>query len=321
VACEELGIAPLKLGRLLASQSDLTVQEGPRLVCLELLPISGDAGARLNQILARARQEARRRIQQVMAYATGHTCRHVALAAHLGEVLGPCGTVCDNCLDPVAMDRAGRAAAPDIASAARSRLTADAAFAVLNAVRTLPFPMGKTGLVRLLLGSVESRVRADRSASFGALSAFKKGKIESLIDRLVDDGFLFRDLEHEYKLIGLTERGAAAGPGDLAEYDEEASGLRAVVGNLEAVDEAQLSPDDRDLLQRLHEWRRDRASRDAVPPYVVAHNSSLIDVAQYRPRTHDELTKIKGYGQARAEKYGEEIIAIIEEAAAATDPA
>jgi ATP-dependent DNA helicase RecQ len=181
--------------------------------------------------------------------------------------------------------------------------------------------MGKTGLARLLLGSVESRVRADRSASFGALSAFKKGKVESLIDRLVEDGFLFRDLDHEYKLIRLTERGAAASLDDLHAYDEEMADPRAAIGNLEAVEDAQLSPDDRDLLRRLHDWRRDRASRDAVPPYVVAHNSSLLDVARYRPRSHEELIRIKGYGQARAEKYGDEILEIIGDNAVVNDSA
>ena len=41
-----------------------------------------------------------------------------------------------------------------------------------------------------------------------------------LIDRLVEDGYLLRDLDHEFKLIRLTRLGAEASPDDFAAYDE-----------------------------------------------------------------------------------------------------
>ncbi len=52
-------------------------------------------------------------------------------------------------------------------------------------------------------------------------SDLQKSKIDGLIDRLVDDGFLLRDLDHEFKLIRLTKQGAAANPDDLIAYDEK----------------------------------------------------------------------------------------------------
>jgi ATP-dependent DNA helicase RecQ len=299
-ACDHLDLSPLDLGRLLASQPDISFSEGPRLVCLELLPAGTDAGTRLNDILARARREAKARIQQVITYATGTRCRHAVLASHLGESLEPCGDSCDICLGEVAPDLRGKSAASDTATTC-TRLTPADALAVLNAVRTLPFGMGKTGLARLLLGSVESRVRPDRSASFGALSAFKKGMVEGLIDRLVDDGFLFRDLDHEYKLIRLTERGAAATLDDLGAYAEEQS----------ASDAADLSSDDQVVFMRLRDWRLDRASRDGVAPFVIAHNTSLVEIAQRRPKTLEDLASIKGFGANRTEKYGPEIMTVL----------
>ena len=179
-ACDLLDLSPLELGRLLATQPDLTEREGPRLVCLEMLPAGNDAGPRLNAILTRARREARARIRQVMTYAAGDLCRHVALANHLGEALPPCGTSCDICLSTADAGAESPAASTVDTTTARAQLTSADALTVLNAVRTLPFPMGKTGLARLLLGSVESRVRGDRSPAFGALKDFKKGKVERL---------------------------------------------------------------------------------------------------------------------------------------------
>jgi ATP-dependent DNA helicase RecQ len=309
-ACDHLDLSPLDLGRLLASQPDIAINEGPRLVCLEILPAGTDAGARLNDILARARREAKARIQQVITYATGTRCRHAVLASHLGETLAPCGDSCDICLGDVAPDLRAKSAASDAATT-RTRLTPADALAVLEAVRTLPFGMGKTGLARLLLGSVESRVRPDRSQSFGVLSAFKKGKVEALIDRLVEDGFLFRDLEHEYKLIHLTERGASATLDDLTAYDEEIARPRSTSMASTAHSDIDPSPEDEALLVRLQDWRRDRASRDAVPPYVVAHNATLAEIALSRPQSLEALTQIKGFGPTRTEKYGLEILAVL----------
>ena len=50
-------------------------------------------------------------------------------------------------------------------------------------------------------------------AAGDATGAVRDGKVGSLIDQLIGDGFLFRDLNHEYKLISITSRGASA---DLA---------------------------------------------------------------------------------------------------------
>jgi len=74
------------------------------------------------------------------------------------------------------------------------------------------------------------------------------------------------------------------------------------------------SPDieDRSLLEALQLWRRDRARADAVPAYVVAHDATLLAIAEDRPQTLAALRRVKGMGPAKLESYGEEILAIIE---------
>jgi superfamily II DNA helicase RecQ len=184
---------------------------------------------------------------------------------------------------------------------------------VLKAVASAPFAVGKTGLIRLLEGSIQSRIQGDRSPYFGALSELQKSKIDGLIDRLVEDGFLLRDLDHEFKLIRLTRQGAAANPIDLVAYDEkpEHSGMSQV--SSEPVGALDLTPDEQAVLLRLQEWRRERAVHDAVPAYVVAPNATLTEIARRRPANRDELVEIKGFGPTRAEKYGDEILAIFGE--------
>ena len=315
-ACAALDISPIELDRLLSGVPGLTSRDGQRAVCLELLPIEGDARATLTAVLARAAEEARRRIAQVMAYAVGGRCRHARLAEHLGERLPDCATRCDVCRARArdhSPERTGSGATAGRASssAARGQTTAADALAVLQAVASLPFPMGKTGLGKLLMGSVESRVRADRTPAFGALNDLTRGKIDSLIDRLVSDGFLYRDVNHEFKLISLTEPGADAELADLVAYDPP---VRSATPRHRATED---HPDvvtgdiHAELLDRLKAWRSERAAADNVPSYVVAHNSMLDDVAIVRPSNPTELGSIAGFGPTRVEKYGNEILAVI----------
>ncbi|MBA2276265.1 MAG: RecQ family ATP-dependent DNA helicase, partial [Chloroflexia bacterium] len=158
-ACAALDLTPSHLTRLLADHAgEVSVRDGARVACLELHPAPPDTRATLERLLSRSRTAARERIDEVFAYAGADQCRHVVLAAHLGERIEPCGTICDVCTGRAAR----RAAEQPTEKAPRQRreTTAADARAALAAVDTLPFPVGKTGLIRLLAGSAESSIHA-----------------------------------------------------------------------------------------------------------------------------------------------------------------
>jgi DNA helicase-2/ATP-dependent DNA helicase PcrA len=64
--------------------------------------------------------------------------------------------------------------------------------------------------------------------------------------------------------------------------------------------------------QRLREWRLERAKADNVPPYVVFHDSVLQAIAAARPGSLGELAQISGVGPAKLERYGAEVLALVE---------
>jgi len=310
--CDALDIPPETLARVLEGQPNWQAQEGNRLPCLQLFPVEANATVRLQRVLDNAAQRARTRVNRTMTYAEGRRCRHAELAAHLGERLDPCGTSCDVCTREPA-DASDTIANQGRPSTKRSVATSADAVIVLKAVASVPFAVGKTGLIRLLEGSIQSRIQGDRSPYFGALNDLPKSKIDGLIDRLVDDGFLFRDLNHEFKLIRLTKQGAAANPGDFVEYEETSEQPGTSQPAFESEDGQELSPEVQPVVRRLQDWRRERAVRDAVPAYVVAPNATLTEIARRRPANPDELVEIKGFGPTRVEKYGDEILAILAE--------
>jgi DNA helicase-2/ATP-dependent DNA helicase PcrA len=71
------------------------------------------------------------------------------------------------------------------------------------------------------------------------------------------------------------------------------------------------APDD-GLLDALRRWRRERASADSVPAYVVAHDTTLAAIADERPHSLPALRRVRGMGPAKLERYGPEILAVVE---------
>ena len=69
-------------------------------------------------------------------------------------------------------------------------------------------------------------------------------------------------------------------------------------------------PDD-PVYAALKRWRLERSKADAVPAYVVFHNSTLAEVAARRPKSLNELASVPGVGPTKLERYGEDVLAAL----------
>jgi DNA helicase II / ATP-dependent DNA helicase PcrA len=67
------------------------------------------------------------------------------------------------------------------------------------------------------------------------------------------------------------------------------------------------------LEERLRAWRRDRARRDGVPAYVVFPDAALSALAAAPPTSPEQLLGVHGFGPARVERYGAEVLAVLRE--------
>jgi DNA helicase-2/ATP-dependent DNA helicase PcrA len=65
----------------------------------------------------------------------------------------------------------------------------------------------------------------------------------------------------------------------------------------------------------LREWRTGIARDEAMPPYVIAHDATLAAIAEAKPRSLAALRRVKGMGPAKLEKYGDEILSVVERVA------
>lgn len=65
-----------------------------------------------------------------------------------------------------------------------------------------------------------------------------------------------------------------------------------------------------DCLRLLRAWRREQASGEGRPSYLVATNRMLTMAAAYLPHSIDELKQLPGFGVRKAEAYGQAIVKI-----------
>ena len=65
------------------------------------------------------------------------------------------------------------------------------------------------------------------------------------------------------------------------------------------------------VVERLRSWRRERSREDGVPAYVVLHDATLRDLAATQPSSLHELAAVKGFGPAKIERYGDDILSVV----------
>jgi ATP-dependent DNA helicase RecQ len=65
------------------------------------------------------------------------------------------------------------------------------------------------------------------------------------------------------------------------------------------------------LWDALRAWRLGEARRQELPPYVIFHDSTLIEVARRRPVSLPALARIPGIGRSKLERYGSAVIEIV----------
>ncbi len=219
-------------------------------------------------------------------------CRRQALLAYFGEIKHePCGN-CDNCLNPpVTIDGT------------------ELARKALSAVYRTGQRFGVGYVSDVLLGKAEERIIRN---SHDQLAVFGIGKDQ---DQNTWRG-VFRQLTAAGHLTGDTEGHGTLLLTDLARpllRGETAFRMRAVVKGSPKPAKGRRQPvvlgtgegADQSLFAILRVVRS-RLSQDAkVPPYVICHDRTLVELAQKRPGTLSELQNIIGLGASKISKYGQ----------------
>ncbi|MEZ4650967.1 MAG: ATP-dependent DNA helicase RecQ [Candidatus Eisenbacteria bacterium] len=280
---------------------------------------------------------------ELMRWAEGGSCRHDAILRYFGdeeETLSGCGR-CDVCLD---LANEGGQDPEETSVIVRK---------ALSAVARIRGRFGIQLAGKLLRGANDERLRLsglDDTKTFGALREHSEEWILRLLRRCVTAGWVDftggdrpvvvltregRDVvmgdsparlllpSGELKPVGRgvgrggSKRGRAGGFGDggsggSGAGGDGASGARSGGGSGSAGGDV-LDPAAQELFEALRHHRLEIAKAKSVPPYVVASDRTLREIATIRPRSLADLALVHGIGPAKVEKYGDGLLQVVRE--------
>lgn len=69
--------------------------------------------------------------------------------------------------------------------------------------------------------------------------------------------------------------------------------------------------DQEKLIAQLKAFRLEQSKKENIKPYYIFKDSDMMSLIEQMPKNSEELSKISGFGQVKVEKYGKEILNIL----------
>ncbi|SEQ64709.1 ATP-dependent DNA helicase RecQ [Faunimonas pinastri] len=224
------------------------------------------------------------------------TCRRQALLAYFGEESGPCGS-CDLCLE-----------------GARLYDAQTDAQKVLSAVARTGQRFGAGHLADVLLGQETDAVKRhghQELKTFGAGKERSRRSWSAIVRQLFAAGALSEAGEHGG--FAMTQKGVdvlfGREPIRLRVQDE--STARRDRGGDRNNRADGLDGETAALFEHLRKRRLQLAREEKVAAYVIFPDRTLIDMAERKPLTLDEMRRVQGVGEAKLSRYGDAFLEAI----------
>ena len=236
----------------------------------------------------RLRERDMLRLRKMVGYCRTRRCLRQYILQYFGETAPDTCDTCWNCLHNFEEVDIGREAR-----------------AILRCVMETGQHFGVSVIAETLCGAESDKVRKyhmDEEATYGLLRDMTQKEVRDRIRFLIDEGVLALS-PGPYPVVLLGERAEDAVLGGLymRTVKEERPSVRRPVP--EELDGAQA-----ELFGRLRALRARLARRQGIPAYAVFSDKTLRELAVVRPRTLEELKSVSGIGDAKARKYGKQVL-------------
>ncbi len=235
------------------------------------------------------------RLNALLGLAEALECRRINLLGYFGETTITCGK-CDLC------DKA-----PETFDATQPVRMA------LSAILRTGEWFGAGHLIDVLRGTSTEKVRQrghDDLPTFGVGKAHSKAMWTAIFRQMMGHDLIRPDPDR-HGALRFTENARPLLKGETTitlRKDTITTDRRPAV-------KALVSDEDAPLLSALKAKRRALAEQQKVPAYIIFNDKTLIEMAERRPVTLDQMAGISGVGAKKLESYGREFLAVITGAA------
>ena len=238
------------------------------------------------------------RLNALLGLAEATACRRQRLLAYFGETSDPCGN-CDLCETP-----------PELFDGT------EAVRKALSAILRTGESFGAGHLIDILTGAMTDKVRErghDGLPTFAVGRDLPKAEWQAVFRQMMGHDLIRPDPER-HGAFRMTEAARPILRGEEG-ITLRRDTIRKSVGR--PVVKTLVSDEDAPLLSALKAKRRALAEAARVPAYVIFTDRTLIEMAEKRPATLDDMARISGVGAKKLESYG---AAFLEVVAGAADP-
>ncbi len=227
------------------------------------------------------------KLQRMIDYCHTPDCLRAFIIRYFGGT--PEKTECGNCSNC----RANRE---------KADLTTEAQM-VFSCVYRMHERFGTTLVAQVLKGSSEKRIHdlhLDALSTYGLMKDKPLKEIRLLIQRFIATDYL-RLTESEYPVLHLTP----------AAYDVMRGRQKVLQALPQKKKRRAPVPADTGLFETLRSLRKDIASREGIPPYLIFSDATLRDMCRVHPKTLEDLREVKGIGEMKLARFGKEFLAAI----------
>ncbi len=266
----------------------------------------GDVVSMRQMLLSGDAPEERKRVElqkldALLGFCESTDCRHQTVLRYFGEEHpGNCGQ-CDNCLSPVDTWDATQAAQM-----------------ALSCVYRTGQRFGVAHLIDVLLGKATAKVeqfRHQQLSTFGIGKELVQAQWSSVYRQLAAAGLLNVDME-AFGGLKLTESARPVLRGEqsvwLRRDAEPAKRKTSKAERGSRLRESFAGANEDPLWQALKAKRLELAREQGVPPYVIFHDSTLLEILNRKPQTLGEMAQISGVGQAKLARYGDAFLRVVD---------
>ncbi|KUJ76459.1 ATP-dependent DNA helicase RecQ [Ruegeria marisrubri] len=242
------------------------------------------------------------RLNALLGLAEALHCRRQTLLGYFGEEAQPCGK-CDLCDSP-----------PELFDG-----TTPVRMALSAILRTEEW-FGAGHLIDILLGNDTDKIRArrhDELPTYGIGKDWSRPQWQAIFRQMMGHDLVRPDPER-HGALRMTEAAKPILKGE-AQITLRKDTLRKATRR-PAV-KMMVSEEDAPLLSALKAKRRALAEAARVPAYVIFPDRTLIEMAEKRPMTLDEMARIGGVGAKKLDRYGDTFLEVIAGEAQALHPA
>ncbi|NIY74240.1 DNA helicase RecQ [Thalassospira sp. HF15] len=232
-----------------------------------------------------------RKLDALVGLAETTKCRRQVILSYFGEDQHqPCGN-CDTCLEPVETW--------DATQASRK---------ALSAVYRTGQRFGPAHVIEVLMGRKTEKIRQnghDKLSVYAIGKDIAQPQWRSVFRQLLAMGYLQVDVEgHGGVYLTEESRPVLRGEKVVEMRKDPGESKRAMTKRLRDFDTEFENEEDRDLWERLRTLRRELATSQNVPPYVIFSDRTLWEMVRFKPRTLEDMASINGVGVKKLDQYG-----------------